>query len=116
MHLHFCLCLITITTTASATVTATVTTAVTVAASPARRPPPSWRTAATFDAEVFLQIVHYFPHLFGVEVPTFLRLLNTATTQNKVVQLNFTPEIEIFCMLFVGSLSIFSMTSLKEHI
>ena len=34
----------------------------------------------------------------------------------KVVQLNFTPEIEVFYMLFERDLSIFSMTSLEQHI
>ena len=34
----------------------------------------------------------------------------------RVVQLNFTPEIELFYMLFERSLSIFSMTYLKQHI
>ena len=32
----------------------------------------------------------------------------------RVVQLNFTPEIEVFYVLFDRSLSIFSMTSLKQ--
>ena len=32
-----------------------------------------------------------------------------------VVQLNFTPEIEIFYMLFERYISIFSMASLKQH-
>ena len=32
-----------------------------------------------------------------------------------VVQLKFTAEIEVFYMLFDRSLSIFNMTSLKEH-
>ena len=35
--------------------------------------------------------------------------------QYRVVQLNFTPEIEVFYMMFETSLSIFSMTSLKQH-
>ena len=35
---------------------------------------------------------------------------------SRVVELNFTPEIEVFYMLFDRSLSIFSMTSLKQHI
>ena len=34
----------------------------------------------------------------------------------RVVQLNFTPEIEVFYLLFEISLPIFSMTSLKQHI
>ena len=34
----------------------------------------------------------------------------------RVVHLNFTAEIELFCMLFERSLSIFSMLSLKQHI
>ena len=34
----------------------------------------------------------------------------------RVVQLNFTPEIEVFYMPFGRSLSIFSMTSVKQHI
>ena len=34
----------------------------------------------------------------------------------RVVQLTFTPEIKVFHMLFEISLSIFSMTSLKQHI
>ena len=34
----------------------------------------------------------------------------------RVVQLNFTPEIEVFYMMFERPLSIFSMTSLKQHI
>ena len=33
----------------------------------------------------------------------------------RLVQLNSTPEIEIFHMLFDRSLSIFSMKSLKQH-
>ena len=33
----------------------------------------------------------------------------------RVVQLNFTPETEVPYMLFDRSLSIFSMTSLKQH-
>ena len=33
----------------------------------------------------------------------------------RVVQLSFTPEIEVFYMLFKRSLSIYSMTSLKQH-
>ena len=36
-------------------------------------------------------------------------------TTYKVVQLNLTPEIEVFDMLFDRSLSIFSMTFLKQH-
>ena len=32
-----------------------------------------------------------------------------------VVQLNFTPDIEVFHMLFERPLSIFSMTSVKQH-
>ena len=32
-----------------------------------------------------------------------------------MVQLNFIPEIEVFYVLFDRSLSIFSMTSLKQH-
>ena len=35
---------------------------------------------------------------------------------NEVVQLNFTPEIEVFYMLFYRYLSTFSMTSLKQNI
>ena len=34
----------------------------------------------------------------------------------RVVQLNFTPEIEVFDMQFDRSHSIFSMTSLKQQI
>ena len=34
----------------------------------------------------------------------------------RVVQLNFTPEIEVFFMPFEISISIFRMTSLKQHI
>ena len=34
----------------------------------------------------------------------------------RVVQLDFTPEIEVFYILFARSLSIFSGTSLKRHI
>ena len=34
----------------------------------------------------------------------------------RVSQLNLTTEIEVFCMLFDRSLSIFSMTSLIQHI
>ena len=37
-------------------------------------------------------------------------------TRNMVVQLNFIKDIEVFYMLFDRSLSIFSMTSLKQHI
>ena len=33
----------------------------------------------------------------------------------RVVQLNFTPEIEVFYMLLDRSLTIFSTTSLKQH-
>ena len=32
-----------------------------------------------------------------------------------MVQLNFTPEFEVFYMLFDRYLSIFSLTSLKQH-
>ena len=38
------------------------------------------------------------------------------STFYKVVPLNFTPEIEVFYMLFEISLSIFSMPSLKHHL
>ena len=34
----------------------------------------------------------------------------------RVVQLNFTPEIKVFYMLLERDLSIFIMTSLKQHI
>ena len=34
----------------------------------------------------------------------------------RVVQLDFAPEIEVFYMLFERHLSIFSLTSLKQHI
>ena len=34
----------------------------------------------------------------------------------RVVQLNFTPEIEVFYVLFDGSLSILSIPSLKQHV
>ena len=34
----------------------------------------------------------------------------------KVVQLNFTQDIEVFYMQFERYLSIFSMTSLEQHI
>ena len=34
----------------------------------------------------------------------------------RVVQLNLTPEMEVFYMLFERCLSIFSMASLKQHI
>ena len=37
-------------------------------------------------------------------------------TLYRVVQLNFSPEIEVFYMLFERSLSLFSMTPLKQHI
>ena len=37
-------------------------------------------------------------------------------TLYRVVQLNFTPEIEVFDMLFERSLSLFSRTPLKQHI
>ena len=33
----------------------------------------------------------------------------------RVVQLNFTPEIEVFYMLLERSLSFFSVTSFKQH-
>ena len=33
----------------------------------------------------------------------------------RVVEINITPEIEVFHMLFYRSLSIFSMTSLKQY-
>ena len=33
----------------------------------------------------------------------------------RVVQLNLTPEIEVFYMVLTKSFSIFSMTSLKRH-
>ena len=32
-----------------------------------------------------------------------------------VVELNLTPEIEVFYMMFERTLSIFIMTSLKQH-
>ena len=35
--------------------------------------------------------------------------------QYRVLQMNFTPEIEVFYRLFDRYLSIFSMTSLKQH-
>ena len=34
----------------------------------------------------------------------------------RVVQLNLTPEIEVFLMLFEGALSILSMTFFKMHV
>ena len=34
----------------------------------------------------------------------------------KVAQMNFTPEVQVFYMLIERPLSIFSMTSLKNHI
>ena len=34
----------------------------------------------------------------------------------RVSQLNFTPEVEVFYMVFERSRSIFSRTSLKQHI
>lgn len=34
----------------------------------------------------------------------------------RVVQLDFTPEIKLFSMLFDRSLSIFTLTSVKQHI
>ena len=40
---------------------------------------------------------------------------NLVLVSYKVVQLNLTPEIEVFYMLFDRSLSIFSITSLKHH-
>ena len=39
-----------------------------------------------------------------------------ATQSYRVVQLNFTPEIEAFYRLFDRSLSIISNASLKQHI
>ena len=41
--------------------------------------------------------------------------LSSTIDTYRVVQLNFTPEIEVFCLLFKGSLSIFSVTSLKQR-
>merc|ERR1712037_472201 len=45
------------------------------------------------------------------------RVVGNATwkAMYRMVQQNFTPEIEVFYMLFDRSLSIFSMTSLKQH-
>ena len=40
---------------------------------------------------------------------------NFHITVYRVVQLSFTPEIEVFYMMFDRSLSIFSMTPLKQH-
>ena len=40
---------------------------------------------------------------------------NSRRNSYRVVQLNFTPEIEVFYMLFDRYLSIFSLTSLKQH-
>ena len=44
------------------------------------------------------------------------QLRNNAAYIYRVVQLNFTPEIEVFYMLFERPLSIFSMSALKQHI
>ena len=41
---------------------------------------------------------------------------NCWNRQYRVVQLNFTPKIGVFYMLFERSISIFSLTSLKQHI
>ena len=38
------------------------------------------------------------------------------STGYRVVQLKFTPEIEVSYMMFESYLSIFSMASLKQHI
>ena len=46
----------------------------------------------------------------------FKLLTRNAEMQYRVVQLNFSPEIEVFYMLLERSLSIFSMTSLKQNI
>ena len=44
------------------------------------------------------------------------QVAHTNTHTHGVVQQNFTPEIEVFYMVFERSLSIFSMTSLKQQI
>ena len=47
-----------------------------------------------------------------------IKAINLArfTSPYSVVQLNFTPEIKVFYMLYDRSLWIFSMTSLKQHL
>ena len=42
-----------------------------------------------------------------------IRLKSFFAIKYRVVQLNFTPKVEVLCMLFVRSLSIFSITSVK---
>ena len=44
-----------------------------------------------------------------------VNLMCTLRRAYRVVQLNFTPEIEVVFMLFDRSLPIFSMTSLNQH-
>ena len=43
------------------------------------------------------------------------RVLNNLSFKYSVVQLNFTPEIEVFFILFERCLSIFSMTTLNQR-
>ena len=50
------------------------------------------------------------------QVPRQSRLHRRKVPPFRVVQPNFTPEIEVFYMLFERYLSIFSMTSLKQHV
>ena len=47
-------------------------------------------------------------------LPCFSRI-SIPSTIPRVVQRNFTPEIEVFYMLFDTSLSIFTLASLKQH-
>ena len=43
------------------------------------------------------------------------RIIKFSVKHYSVVQLSLTPEIEVFDMLFDRSLTIFSMTSFKQH-
>ena len=46
----------------------------------------------------------------------FVTIYQPEVWRYRVVQLDVTPENEVFGMLFVRSLSIFTMTSVKQHI
>ena len=55
------------------------------------------------------------PKVATHQANTLSRSGSLSQSYYRVVQLNLTPEIELFYMLFQRYLSIFSVTSLKQH-
>ena len=70
------------------------------------------RRGATFS------LLHQWCHHANSSAQNMLSLAFDFTSRimssYRVVQLDFTPEIEVFCMLFDTSLSIFTMTSVRQ--